>query len=287
MKAGAATIRRLIDDWSRQENLGATTRRLTGTLPSGVRAKELLPLPANWSLSESASPASALNGALDAAGRDGVPLLLLTGPVDVNNEAVGVLRRCLARDPMYGFAVPRTGCKERCCFARLSQNGIGSTEWLPRKILADLPEWDLLVEVAGPCVLIEPRILGNFGALDGRFESLAGAMLQYMAAARRCGFRTILSNRAVVGVADVSCGGPATLADLSTSDRTLLHQLVPDLDRSWRDFRGGSWERFERLCTSIVDIQKADRRPSLMLDIRNVRSIYNGTSQAVLGTVNA
>ena len=114
---GAAAIRRLIDDWSRQDNLGGTARRLTGTLPSGIRSKDLLPLPANWSLSDSAAPSSALNGALDVAGRDGVPLLLLIGPVEISNEAVGVLRRCLERDPMYGFALPRTGCKERCCFA--------------------------------------------------------------------------------------------------------------------------------------------------------------------------
>ena len=166
---------------------------------------------------------------------------------------------------------------------------MGSTAWLPRKILADLPESELLVEVAGPCVLIEPRILGDFGAVDGRFEGLTAAMLHYMATARRCGFRTVLSNRAVVGVTDVTCSGPATqvLADVSANDRTLLRQLVPDLERSWQDFRAGSWERFERLCTSVVDVQKADRRPSLLLDMRNVRSIYNGTAQAVLGTVKA
>ena len=103
IKAGAQAIRRLIDGWSRQDNIGATARRLTGTLPSGMRPKDLLPLPANWSLSESPSPSSALNSALDMAGRQGVPLLLLTGAVEINNEAVGVLRRCLERDPTVRF----------------------------------------------------------------------------------------------------------------------------------------------------------------------------------------
>jgi glycosyltransferase involved in cell wall biosynthesis len=280
-------IRRLIDDWSRPDNLGAIARRLTGTLPNRIRPEDLS-CPVNWSLS-SASPLSALNGAVDAAGRDGLPLLQLRGPVEINSEVVGVLRRCLKQDPMYGFAVPRTGCKERCCFVRLSPNGVGATDWLPRKILADLPECELLVEITGPCVLIAPGVLGNFGAFDGRLEGIPAMMLHYMAGARRCGFRTVLSNRAVVGVTGVTCGGPVlrALADVSANDRTLLRELVPDLERSWQDFRAGSWERFERLCTSSVDAPKSDRRPSLLLDVRNVRSTYNGTAQAILGTVEA
>jgi glycosyltransferase involved in cell wall biosynthesis len=39
--------------------------------------------------------------------------------------------------------------------------------------------------------------------------------------------------------------------------------------------------------TSIIDRPKPPPKPSLLLDVRNVRGVYNGTTQAVLGTVKA
>ena len=66
-------------------------------------------------MTESGAPAAELSAALAAAGREDVPLLLLCGPVDVNCEAIGVLRQCLERDPMFGFAVPRIVRADRCC----------------------------------------------------------------------------------------------------------------------------------------------------------------------------
>jgi glycosyltransferase involved in cell wall biosynthesis len=190
---------------------------------------------------------------------------------------------------MFGFAVPRVACMDRCCFVRLPRHGVGATEWLPRKILADLPDAELLVEVTAPCMLIGPQVSGNFGPLDRQFEGVPGAMLHFMASARRCGFRTVLSNRAVVGIDGLTCDAVDVrpVPGLSAGDQALLRQLVPDLERSWQEFRAGSWERFERLCTSIIDTPKAASRPSLLLDVRNVGPIYNGTTQAVLGTVKA
>ena len=119
-----------------------------------------------------------LSAALAAAGRDGIPLLLLLGPVDVTCEAVAILRQSLERDPMLGFAVPRIACRDGCCFARLSRHGVGAADWLPRKILADLPDAEILVELAAPCMLVGPDVLGNFGPLERQFDGIAAATRQ-------------------------------------------------------------------------------------------------------------
>jgi glycosyltransferase involved in cell wall biosynthesis len=282
-------LRKVIARWGTPESLGAIARRVTGVVAPGTVPDEDLPRRSGWAFTESRSPVPELSAALAAAGRDKIPLLLVLGAVDVTCEAVGVLRRNLERDPMLGFAVPRIGCMERCCFARLSRHGVGAADWLPRRVLADLPDAELLVELAGPCMLIGPHVLGNFGPLERRFESIGGAMLHYMASARRCGFRTVLSNRAVVGIEGLTCAtrDVQPLPGLLDREQTLLRELVPDLERSWRESRAGSWERFERLCTSGIDTPQAASRPSLLLDARNLISVYNGTTQAILGTLKA
>jgi glycosyltransferase involved in cell wall biosynthesis len=282
-------LQRAIARWVRPESLGASARRVTGVVAPGELPGEQLSRPSGWAFAESRSPTRELSAACAAAGHDGIPLLLIVGPVDVTSEAVGVLRLNLERDPMFGFAATRIGCVDRCCFARLTRHGVGATGWLPRKILADLPDTDLLVEVVAPCMLIGPHVLGNFGPLERQFDSIGAAMLRYMASARRCGFRTVLSNRAVVGIDGLTCDDVVVqpLPGLLDRDETLLRQLVPDLDRSWQEFRAGSCERFERLCTAIIDRPEPAFKPSLLLDVRNVHSVYNGTTQAVLGTLTA
>jgi glycosyltransferase involved in cell wall biosynthesis len=284
-----ATLQNVVAQWARLESLGGTARRVTGVVRPGDLQGHSLPLPSGWAFAESESPIADLSVALADAGCERVPLLLLIGPVDLCCEAVGVLRQCLERDPMFGFAVARIGCRDRCCFARLSQHGISQAEWLPRKFLGELPDTELLVEVASPCMLIDPQVVDNFGPLERQFESVPAAMLHYMAAARRCGFRTVLSNRAIVGLDSLTCDVPAVqrLPSVSARDRTLLHKLVPDFERTWQQFRGGSWERFEKLCASTASKPNGAVRPSLLLDVRNVGPIFNGTTQAVLGTVKA
>ena len=282
-------LQRWVTGWARAESLGAMARRLTGVVAAGALPVDPLQVPPqHWTLAETEAPAAELSAALAAAGRDDVPLLLLFGPVDVNCEAIGVLRQCLERDPMFGFAVPRIGCVERCCFARLTRHGLGATEWLPRKILADLPDAELLIEFAAPCMLVGSKISGNFGPLDSRFDGVAAAIVHYMATARRCGFRTVLSNRALVGIDGLACDVAAVqpLPAISAQDHLTLRRLVPDLERAWQESRGGSRERFERLATMAINPSKPTPRPSLLLDVRNVGPIYNGTTQAVLGMVN-
>jgi glycosyltransferase involved in cell wall biosynthesis len=207
------------------------------------------------------------------------------GPVDTNSDAIAMLRERLGRHPMLGFAVPRVGCNEGCCFVRLCRHGVGVSDWLPRCILADLPESELVAETLAPCVLVAPQVSANFGPVTRQFEAVPAAMLHYMASARRCGFRTAVCNRAVVGIEGLRCESAVveTVPGIPTADRIQLHDLVPDLDRTWDEFRARSWEQFERLCTAAHVPPRKPSRPSLLLDVRGVGPMYNGTTQAVLG----
>jgi glycosyltransferase involved in cell wall biosynthesis len=274
--------------WLRPERLDHAVRRLTaiGTAP---HASPVTAWPDHWKRDEPERRLASLGAALAGAGRHDVPLLLVLGRVEITDELLGSLQLALAQDPMFGFAVPRIACANGCCFVRLSGHGIGATEFLPRRVLAELPDHEILVEVASPCMLIAPEVLGNFGPLDAAFDSIPGAMLQYMASARRCGFRTTLCNRTVASVEGLTCGDRPTppLARVSDSDRLLLRDRVHGFERGWQEFRGHSWERFEQLCTVSASRRSAASRRSLLLDIRNVGPIYNGTTQAVLGLVNA
>ena len=282
-----SSLKGAVEGWGRADGLGAIARRVSVGLPAKV-ARDGLPLPEAWRFCDSGMAGEELSAALATAGRDNLPLLILFGAVDLNSEAVGVLRQSLERDPMFGCAVPRTACANRCCFARVTPQGLGATEWLPREILADLPAVALLVEMTAPCMLVSPQLAGNFGPLDARFHDVPAAMVHYLATARRCGFRTVLCNRAVVGIKGLSCDSAMAhpLPAVDASDEVLLRQLVPDLDRSWQDLRGGSLERFERLCVAGIGRSSLAHRRSLLLDVRNVGPIYNGTTQAVLGILN-
>ena len=121
--------------------------------------------------------------------------------------------------------------------------------------------------------LNQPTIVTNFGPLDERFSSLQAAIVHFMASGRRCGFRTVLCNRAVVSLSGLGCEDPAAPCGeaLSSTDRVLLEQLVPDLGRSWLEYPAGAWERFERLYAA-ANVASPAARPSLLVDMRNLHA---------------
>lgn len=264
-------------DW----NAPQAPRRVTVAVgPGPLRAA-----PPGWSVKETPGVIG-LKAALSAAGRGGAHLLVIVGVPDIEGEALSALRQALDRDPMFGFAVPRLGCAERCCVARLPKHGLGDTSWLPRRAVSELPATEVFVEIASPCVLVASRIAANFDP-DVEYQTTAAAMLAYMAAARRAGFRTVLCNRAVVGLQGITCATTPVrpLPDPPQADRDRLAAAVPDLERAWREFRAGSWERFERLRQPPSG--DAHARWSLLMDMRNVGPTYNGTTHAAMSIAEA
>ena len=274
-------------DWALPERLGAIGGRVT-IVTKGDDTRRPPGAPAEWRWVTSEASIADLGTAMDRAGAAGRCLLVVDGLADIGIEALGVLHRSLASDPMFGFAIPRVSCVDRCCIAQLTRNGVGPGAWLPRRVLAEIPDEEILLETLSACVLIAPQIAANFAAVETDYESRAGALLSCMAAARRCGFRTVCCNRAVAAAA-VSCGTrPAGLPSaLSQRDASLLGRRVADLARSWEQSSARSAAAFETLYAALPQPRAGLTVPSLLLDIRSVAPVHNGTTQAVLGLTDA
>jgi glycosyltransferase involved in cell wall biosynthesis len=275
--------------WPHPDRFTVRARRVTCLVaPDSWMTPSKQAVPVGWTVVASTSPIEACSQAMNRAAADGASLLLLLGPVEASDEAVFAMRQTLMRDPMYGCAAARTRCASACCVRRQSRNGLEPGEWIPRRTLAEVSEAELSSELCESSLLFRPETVAEFGPLDGRFSSLAGAILHYLSRARRCGYRTVLANRAVIAVSGLACeDGQAAGGGIPHSDQTLLRRLTPELDRAWGEFRTAANERFEHLSAHVHRANTSCTHPSVVLDVRNVTAVHNGTSQAVLGCVDA
>jgi glycosyltransferase involved in cell wall biosynthesis len=242
------------------------------------------PLPAGWRVVTSRIPAGFWEATLSAAGRESHAVLILLAPPLPCLEATGVMLDLLDEDAMYGAVVARTQCGLGCCLQTLSGTCAHPAEWMPHESIAELPSHELVGDVLAHCTLLKPVTLTEFGETDHPFHSLAGALLHRVASARRCGFRTVVANRAVVRLPGADCTRPPSRVSIPDSDVDRLRVFDNDMERGWKEFRGASTALFERLTGHHLKALRGIRRPSLLLDMRNVGSTYNGTSFAAVGT---
>jgi len=223
--------------------------------------------------------------AMEAAAGADRALLVLFGHVEPGCDAIGLLLEALEDDPMIGFAVARLRGTRDDSLAALDAGGDRAIDELPRRLLAELPATYLVADAPARCLLIKPEILANFGALDARFRSVAGALWHYVGRARRCGFRTVICNRAVVGAGFTERRRPSctiALHELPEADRILLRELLPDAERARREFGTRATAPAEtRLARALP--RSYGTSPSLLLDLRNLDRTMNGTATAALG----
>ena len=116
--AGSDTGRRQRFDppWPLPDRFTARARRVTCLVhPDRWPAVSKLAAPLGWILSWSSSAIAACTEAMSRASTDRVSLLVLHGQVEATDEAVFAMRQALERDPMFGCAVARICCSNRCC----------------------------------------------------------------------------------------------------------------------------------------------------------------------------
>jgi len=274
-----AAIARLAD----AELLGAMANRVTCAAALDD-VPPALPTPEGWSI-VTGSPVEACRDALAAAGEDERPLLVLLGDVRPTSAAIGVLTEAAAADPMIGFASPRLTGLDPSSVARLDLSGDQEIDALPRRLLAEVPDTYVVADVPGRCLLIKSAIAVDFGELNLQFRSVAGALWHYMSRARRCGFRTVICNRAVVEAPCHARPCPPSaipLRSLPPADRVLLRDLSPDVEKAASEFGTANAAMAEtRLARALFDAYGT--RPSLLLDCRNMVTGMNGTTSAALG----
>jgi len=277
----SATIERLASP----ESLGCLAERVTCAMPSDRATLSGPPPSSGWRVSR-AGPVKSCNRAMAAAADTGRPLLILLSDVVPECEAVGLLLEAIDADPMIGFAFPRLRGSRDISLARLDASGDPAIDELPRRLLSEFPDTYLVADAPGRCLLIKPIVLANFAELDERFRSVGGALWHYVGAARRCGFRTLVCNRAVVsGGNSAQRPSPAcviTLGSLPEADRIRLRELLPDAERAREEFGTGAVAPSETRLARAVP--RAYGTPSsLLLDGRNIGSGMNGTAMAALG----
>ena len=265
------------------EMLGAIAGRIFCAAPSAL-PRPVAVTDARWRFGGAGAVEWCQRAMAAAAGADRA-LLVLLGHVEPGCEAIGLLLEALRDDPMLGFAVPRLRGSRDDSLATLDDGGDRAIAELPRRLLAELPATYLVADAPARCLLIKPEILANFEGLDLRFRSVAGALWHYIGQARRCGFRTIVCNRAVVDAPFSDCRCPPctiALRDLPEADRVLLGELLPDAERARQEFGTRLAAPAEtRLARALPRIY--DTRPSLLLDVRNIGRSMNGTAMAALG----
>ena len=281
--AAGFDVRAAITRLDSSELLGAIADRVTcAVAPEDVPAA--FQTPEGWSV-VTASPVEACRDALAAAGEDERPLLVLVGDVRPTSAAIGVLTEAADADPMIGFASPRLTGLDPSSVARLDLAGDQEIDALPRRLLAEVPDTYVVADVPGRCLLIKSAVAVDFGELDLRFRSVAGALWHYMSRARRCGFRTVICNRAVVEAPCLARPCPPSamaLKSLPTADRVLLRELAPDVEKAADEFGTGNAAVAEtRLARALFEAYGT--RPSLLLDCRNMVTGINGTTSAALG----
>jgi glycosyltransferase involved in cell wall biosynthesis len=275
--------------WPHPDSFTLRARRVTCVVhPDSWALIAKLAAPLGWTVSSSSSAIAACTDAMCRTAADRALLLVLHGEVEASNEAVFAMRQALERDAMFGCAAARIRCSNGCCLRRPSQGGLKTGAWIPRRTLADIPDTEICADLFESGLLLAPDVLAEFGPLDTRFSSLPGGILHYLSRARRCGFRMVLANRAVMSLSGLRCDAPQPDATLVPEpDQDLLVGLTPEVDKVWGEFRSAANERFEHLSAHVHSAIATGGRRSLLIDIRNVVAIHNGTSHAVLGCVDA
>src|SRR5262249_24858532 len=220
--------------------------------------------------------------AMTAAADAGRPLLVLAGGIEPGRDAVGVLLAAFDDDPMIGFASPRLSGADLRGVAPLDDGGDRMLHELPRRLLSELPASYLVADAPARCLLIKAEVLANVGRLDSRFHTLAGALWDYIGCARRCGFRTLVCNQAVVVDASGNARrrtSTARLADLPRRDLILLRELLPDVERAHEEFGTPPVALAEARLARALPLAYGTR-PSLLVDMRHCGRTMDRTAAA-------
>jgi glycosyltransferase involved in cell wall biosynthesis len=264
----------VLDHLKRHDVLGGCATRaivLVGSPLAGVPE-----LPCGWRV-EAVPAALAGQWAFDMAADEDTALLIVSGGVRPTSEAVAALQAGLLLDPLFGIAVPRVSVRGRARIVS-PEGWHGRGSLVPLAVLAEQAEFRVLPEMLAPCLLVRRELTGNLAVVAGGWQTLGGLLADFAVRARRAGFRTVLCNRAIVEVPRFQSAG----LPIGRADMAAMRATHPDLPRTSTVLGSAAPWPAERLLAAM-----ADRPDSLLLDARNLGSVYNGTSAAILQLADA
>ena len=181
---------------------------------------------------------------------------------------------------MFGFVHPRfSDVDGRRVACPMAAPGVVAAS-VARRALATVPAFYVTTECLSPCFLIRRELVSNLHPTLEHWNDVRGVLAEYAVRARRIGFRTVVSNRAVVPLASL----PTETAEIRPvpSDEALVKSRFPDVVRARTEFSRAEVFEAEYLVSQLFD---APGR--WLLDARNVVPCVNGTVKAVLGFCDA
>ena len=228
------------------------------------------------------APAAAWVQAVAHAARRRRHLVVILGPLLPDNGVVQPLLDELGRDPLFGSAQPR--------FADGATDGVWplpsaagpetGASTVSRAALVRLPCGVMTAEWPAALTVVRWEAASAMEP-DAQFASVRGAVAHSLCQARRCGFRNVVANRAVV---------PSTLPPgdlypaLPAEDFARLSALYPDTARAAAENDRLAQRRLEPLLSAAYPAPGAQRR--LLLNCRGLTTLHNGTSKCVLGMLD-
>lgn len=225
-------------------------------------------------------------------------LLYLRAPVVLTDAMLAGLHDTLAKDAMFGAAIPRFAAPGNDLVWLLPKDGETPVPALTRRALAVLPEYWIVSEFPVACCLLRASVAANPPPLEN-YESAAGVLTHLLCATRRRTFRPVVSNRVVLPVkADAELLFPT----LSEADRAMFEETVfshftfPQAGGEGADYFAKSFpskdsvadwyaelplHRLERLLAAAYP--PAGVRRSVVIDCRGMLAHFCGTTVAQLG----
>jgi glycosyltransferase involved in cell wall biosynthesis len=207
-------------------------------------------------------------------------LLVLFGAAFPGKEVVRLLLEAFKIDPHFGMATPRQSDPATGDVLQLSHHfGDPEIAALPKAILSEIPQYYIIPETLTSCFLLRNSVVSNFDLLDQSHETLAGAFQQYLCRIRRCGFRSVVVNNALVPRTPAE--GP-WLVTVEGADLLRVHREYPDVARAKLELADGALHRHESLLGRALSRDKHVRK-SLLLDVTGLPNHVDGTAEAIIG----
>lgn len=263
-------------------------RQEIGCDPPAARVGLVMPpafpleAPAGYRLHREITAADALWLALEAAMRRKRHLLVLLAPLVPSSATLATVLKALEADPLFGTAQPRFADATTDVILSLPDAGLADSREpsTNRTALAMLPQRLVTADLPASCLLVRREAMEAMMPPFG-MNSAAGALAFAICQARRCGFRNVVANHAVVAS---TLDHAKIYPPLSPQDAAHLAATYPDAFRAAQHVALLPQRRLEALLSAAHP--GAGQPRTLLLDCRGLGPLFNGTSVCMLGLLS-
>ena len=208
-------------------------------------------------------------------------LLLLNSDTEVEPGALPEMARVLALDHMIGFVNPRS---DNATIATLPLRAVPADRPAAlaafRAMAAKLPPVSYIPTAVGFCMLINWRVLAEFGGFDTAYGKGYNEENDLVMRASRCGFRAVMANHAFVWHEGEESFSVATVdrSKLEPANRALLDARYPEYGGHTLNYYFSPENVAEQLLAATLP--DARGKLDIAFDFSSFRCAHNGTFMA-------